>query len=568
MFRLFLRLILTGLLTEGLYLSLVAKDFQSFLQPLFEQNCVNCHGGEKTKGKVNLKEIETKADLLAKPELIKELIEVIDFADMPPEDEEQLSDEQRDKMVLLLKDLMHQAVAGAKQEKARLSRLNRFQYNNSIRDLFAIRTDIFELSEKMMTRHDNYLWSATQKIPDMVRASHKNRTKGFREVRPFPKDLRAAHGFDNQTDQLTLSPLLLDTFLKLSVSILQSPDFNDQTVGIWKEFFAEPKNPDDLAMEIRERLNPFLRLAFRSKVEKEVEERYVRYALAQVKSEESFPSVMKKVASAILSSPLFLFRHETVVKNDPYALASKLSYSLWGSCPDEALLKAAEEGKLTDPQALAEIVDGMLNDPKIERFLDSFPSQWMQLENALAATPDPKLNRYFSIDKDYSASLAMVIEPLLLFDAVFLENRPITDFIKPSFAYRNEFLETWYGGELKPGEEYLQNAIETNEKKKKKILELEQDVDNKEKELAKLIDPVRKKILAERAVDEDILEPVDLRPVAAWEFDGDLKSSVGSFLLKRHGKAEFKDGMVEIGPNSYLQSSNLPFDLQTKSLEV
>ena len=123
--------------------------------------------------------------------------------------------------------------------------------------MFAIRTDIFELSEKMMTRHDNYLWSATQKIPDMVRASHKNRTKGFREVRPFPKDLRAAHGFDNQTDQLTLSPLLLDTFLKLSVSILQSPDFNDQTVGIWKEFFAEPKNPDDLAMEIRERLNPF-----------------------------------------------------------------------------------------------------------------------------------------------------------------------------------------------------------------------------------------------------------------------------------------------------------------------
>ena len=127
MFRLFLRLILMGLLTEGLFLSLVAKDYESFLQPLYEQNCVKCHGGEKTKGKVNLKEIETKADLLAKPELIKELIEVIDFADMPPEDEEQLSDEQRDKMVLLLKDLMHQAVAGAKQEKARLSRLNRFQ---------------------------------------------------------------------------------------------------------------------------------------------------------------------------------------------------------------------------------------------------------------------------------------------------------------------------------------------------------------------------------------------------------------------------------------------------------
>ena len=555
-------------MVKGLPPCFGVEEYDSFLKPLFEQNCIKCHGGEKTKGKVNLKEIGTKADLLAKPELIKELIEVIDFADMPPEDEEPLADEQRAKTAFLLKDFMRQAVAGAKQEKPRLSRLNRFQYNNSLKDLFGIRTDVFELSEKMMTRHNNYLASADQKIPEIVRASAKNRTKGFREVRPFPKDLRAAHGFDNQSDQLTLSPLLLDSFLKLSVSILQSPDFNDKTVGIWKEFFAEPEKPGDLEKEIRDRLNPFLRLAFRSAVEKEVEDRYVRYAHAQVKSEESFTTGMKKVASAILSSPLFLFRHETVVKNDPYALASKLSYSLWGSCPDDALLKAAEEGKLADPKALAQIVDGMLKDPKIERFLDSFPSQWMQLENALAATPDPKLNRYFSIDKEYPASLPMVIEPLLLFDAVFLEDRPIAELIKPSFAYRNEFLETWYGGELKPGEEDLEKAIEANENKRKKIIELGQEVENTEKELAALVDPVRKKILAERAVEEDILEPVDLRPIAAWEFDGDLKSSVGSFPLKRHGKAEFKDGMVVIGQNSYLQSQNLPFDLRAKSLEV
>ncbi|MBT3569777.1 MAG: DUF1592 domain-containing protein, partial [Opitutae bacterium] len=446
--RFFLPFVLVGLLVQGLPPCLGVEDYDSFLKPLFEQNCIKCHGGEKTKGKVNLKEIRTKADFLAKPELIKELIEVIDFGDMPPEDEKPLSDEQRDKTFLLLKDFMRQAVAGTKQEKPRLSRLNRFQYNNSLRDLFGIRTDVFELSEKMMIRHNNYLSSADQKIPDLVRASAKNRAKGFREVRAFPKDLRAAHGFDNQSDQLTLSPLLLDTFLKLSVSILQSPDFNDKTVGIWNEFFAEPENPGDLEKEIRDRLNPFLRLAFRSAVEKEVENRYVRYAHAQVKSQESFTTGMKKVASAILSSPLFLFRHETVVKNDPYALASSLSYSLWGSCPDTELLKAAEEGKLSNPKELALVVDGMLKDPKIERFLDSFPSQWMQLENALAATPDPKLNRYFSIDKEFPASLSMVLEPLLLFDAVFLEDRPIAELIKPSFAYRNEFLETWYGGEL------------------------------------------------------------------------------------------------------------------------
>ncbi|MBT7741885.1 MAG: DUF1587 domain-containing protein, partial [Opitutae bacterium] len=154
--RFFLPFVLVGLLVQGLPPCLGVEDYDSFLKPLFEQNCIKCHGGEKTKGKVNLKEIRTKADFLAKPELIKELIEVIDFGDMPPEDEKPLSDEQRDKTFLLLKDFMRQAVAGTKQEKPRLSRLNRFQYNNSLRDLFGIRTDVFELSEKMMIRHNNY----------------------------------------------------------------------------------------------------------------------------------------------------------------------------------------------------------------------------------------------------------------------------------------------------------------------------------------------------------------------------------------------------------------------------
>ena len=376
--------------------SLIGLDsFNQTIAPLFEQNCVKCHGGEKTKGKVNLMEIRSQADILAKPELIKELIEVIDFGDMPPENEQPLSEEQRTATILLLKDFMRQAAADAKRKKPRLSRLNRFQYNNSLRDLFRIESDLFELSEKMMTRRTKYLQTSAETIPQVVRASAYHRDKGFREVRPFPKDLRAAHGFDNQSDQLTLSPLLMDTFLKLSVSIVESPDFNERTVGIWKEFFAPPANSENLEGEIRDRLKPFLRLAFRSAVEKEVADRYVRYAQAQVKSEESFTAGMKKVVSAILSSPLFVFRHETVADNDPYALASKLSFSLWGSCPDEGLLNAAEKGSLTNPNELAKVVDGMLEDPKIERFLDSFPSQWMQLENALAPLRIPRSTGIF-----------------------------------------------------------------------------------------------------------------------------------------------------------------------------
>ena len=64
-----------------------AEDFEQFVKPLWANNCVKCHGGEKTKGKVNLKEIGSAKDFLAKPGLIKEMIEAIDARDMPPEDE-------------------------------------------------------------------------------------------------------------------------------------------------------------------------------------------------------------------------------------------------------------------------------------------------------------------------------------------------------------------------------------------------------------------------------------------------------------------------------------------------
>ena len=131
-------------------------------------------------------------------------------------------------------------------------------------------------------------------------------------------------------------------------------------------------------------------------------------------------------------------------------MASSLSFFLWGSSPDEQLLDLAERGELSNPEVLRRTVQRMLADPKIERFLDTFPSQWMQLENALAATPDPSQQRYFSLDKNYPASLQMVVEPLLLFDAVFIEDRPVVELIDPSFSFQSEFLRSWYTSDLRP----------------------------------------------------------------------------------------------------------------------
>ena len=149
----------------------------------------------------------------------------------------------------------------------------------------------------------------------------------------FPKDLRASHGFDNQANQLTLSPLLLDAFLRLSVSITESPDFNENTVGIWDDFFAQPVDAENLSTEIQKRLQSFLRIAFRGPVEKETLTRYRNYAIASIEAGLPFTQSMKKVASAALSSPLFLYRADTGQSSDAnIELASRLSFFRTCAC--------------------------------------------------------------------------------------------------------------------------------------------------------------------------------------------------------------------------------------------
>ena len=89
-----------------------ANDFDSLVRPLFKQKCVHCHGGEEPSGKINLQDMTRPNQLLEQPALIKELIDVIDANDMPPEDEPQLSDAERVTLLKSLKTLLRQATAG------------------------------------------------------------------------------------------------------------------------------------------------------------------------------------------------------------------------------------------------------------------------------------------------------------------------------------------------------------------------------------------------------------------------------------------------------------------------
>lgn len=413
--------------------------------------CLACHGDDDPHGGLSLDVSAARLPAAAQARLVVRAIDAIDSGAMPPDGEPPLDAEIRAMAIGELRLRLHEVAPAVAAPPQPLQRLNRFHYNNTVRDLFRLDRDLFPLPERLMTRHDAYLRSPASppRLPDLVHvACHAfDPPAGLAGVRPYPKDLRAEHGFDNQADELTLSPLLLDAFLRLAHSIVESPDFTPATVGIWEEFFAAPAEGVDGRAEVRRRLQRFLRIAFRGQVDDDCLDRYSAFALAKLGQGLPFPEAMKKTAAAALSSPLFLYRTTVAVQGEePLALASRLSAFLWGSCPDEELVERAERGAILHPDVLDLTVTRMLADPRIERFLDTFPTQWMQLESALAATPDPTLARDFHVVTGTPASVQMILEPLLLFDAVFVEERPLVELVAPTSHYQSDFLRDWYRG--------------------------------------------------------------------------------------------------------------------------
>lgn len=436
-------------------------DFAEKFQPLFAEYCVSCHGEEgKVKGKVNLLEINGLADLMHDPELLQDLVDVIDFEEMPPEDELQMEPSVRKTLLADLEGLLELSVSEQNAfTHTPIRRMNRFQYNNAVIDLFDLNCIVFTLPERMMRVHKNYFQPETGKMADSVTVGSRPLGKSqlieprLLGVAAFPQDLRAEHGYDNQADHLSLSPLLMEAFLTLGQSITQSKDFGPEHVGIWETFFLPPEPEVNSKSVVSSRLRSFLTKAFRRPVKDSVLERYVSYVHRELDSGVDFTTAMRSVAAAAISSPKFLYLYDQSAESegahpiDDFELATRLSFFLWGSIPDEELLELAGKGELKNPEVLDSQVSRLLADRKVKRFCDSFPAQWLQLERIVSAVPDPIHYPDFYFSK-YRDSMHMMLEPLLLFETVLIEDLSITQFIDSEFTYRSGLLEEAYG-ELK-----------------------------------------------------------------------------------------------------------------------
>ena len=154
----------------------------------------------------------------------------------------------------------------------------------------------------------------------------------------------------------------------------------------------------------------------------------------------------------LLASPDFLFRVEAppldVADADVYRigdleLASRLSFFLWSSIPDDALLRPAEEGRLSDPAELERQVRRMLADPRADALTRNFAGQWLQLRNL--ADPAVRPGDPYSLAFDESLRRGMIRETEIFFDSIVRENRPALELLTAGYTFLNERVAAHYG---------------------------------------------------------------------------------------------------------------------------
>jgi len=230
------------------------------------------------------------------------------------------------------------------------------------------------------------------------------------------------------------------------------------TVSRTRIFVCRPPNPSEESSCAARILSNLARRAFRRPVTgKDVAP--IMQFYNEGRKNGNFESGIENALVALLSSTKFLYRAErppmdakpgSVYRLSDMELASRLSFFLWSSIPDEALIRAAEQSQLSNPQMLERQVSRMLADPRAKTLTTNFAFEWLKVRDMSALEPDPII--YPSFDRPLRTALRREME--LFVDSIFREDRSVVDLLSANYTFVNERLAAHYGLENIRGEEF------------------------------------------------------------------------------------------------------------------
>lgn len=271
------------------------------------------------------------------------------------------------------------------------------------------------------------------------------------ERSPIAVDLRL-DGASLKKATVPGNPFGLPRIANLTITGPYNPTGPGDTASRRRVFVCRPANAGEESACAEKILRTVARRAYR----RPVTATDVRPLLAfyqKARARGAFEFGIQKAIEAILVSPDFLFRAESdaVPKGSPkearihavtpIELASRLSFFLWSSVPDDELLALAESGKLLDPAVMKQQVDRLLNDERSSALMANFAGQWLHIRNLATVRPDPVV----FADFDESLRASMQRETELFFESVVRENRSALDLLGADYTFLNERLAKHYG---------------------------------------------------------------------------------------------------------------------------
>ncbi len=417
--------------------------YETDVRPLLVKKCITCHNTNAPKAGVNIDNYKEHARVIQNGQFWLKVLDEIKTRSMPPKTEPPLSDADYHQLVSGIDSILKKSLEQKNPGHVVIRRLSHAEYRHTIKDLLGV---------------------------------------DFDARNAFPSDGSGGGGFDNQGRALFFTPLKLERYYDAADKIVNEVssdarlwssivpfNYNPNTwqrIKFWfRAFFNQDTpafySPDQAAKSV---IYPFASKAFRRFLKAADKELLIQLFDKVYDQKDSvsnplrFNESIAQVLKMVLVSPHFLYKtEEEPDKEGAYPLshfevATRLSYFLWSSTPDQELFDLAYKGQLQDTAVLAGQVRRMMRDPKLKRFAENFSVQWLGISKLLDNQPIVDPEKFPGFDESIRKQLYQ--EAVEYFYHILTERKNFLDLIHSNYSFLNKDLATYYGIEGVTGDDF------------------------------------------------------------------------------------------------------------------